>query len=70
MSKNRLLGPWSTEQPASRTWAEPPRPQHPARDALNTWKQRIERAAGDHPLPSLAVALALGVFVGWLIKRK
>lgn len=30
----------------------------------------VERFVVDHPFTVLAVSLAMGVFVGWLLKRK
>ncbi|WP_165223159.1 hypothetical protein [Aquisphaera insulae] len=38
-------------------------------DAVGPIRETFEQAIGDHPLRAAAVSLALGVLVGWLIKR-
>ncbi|QEH39300.1 hypothetical protein OJF2_79150 (plasmid) [Aquisphaera giovannonii] len=37
--------------------------------AVGPIRQTFEQAIGDHPLRAAAVSLAVGVLLGWLIKR-
>jgi ElaB/YqjD/DUF883 family membrane-anchored ribosome-binding protein len=39
------------------------------RDAIEPVQHSLEQAIVDHPVKAVAAALALGVFLGWLIKR-
>lgn len=38
--------------------------------SLHPWAQRIESYLADHPQTAVAVAVAVGVALGWLGKRK
>lgn len=39
-------------------------------EAARRWTRSLENSIGNHPVASLAVAVSLGVFVGWLVKRR
>jgi len=39
------------------------------RDVIGPIQQSLERAIADHPIKAVALSLATGVFLGWLIKR-
>lgn len=34
------------------------------------WRRRLERFLGDHPQATVVVAAAVGIALGWLVKRK
>jgi ElaB/YqjD/DUF883 family membrane-anchored ribosome-binding protein len=36
----------------------------------DAWRRRIEQFLGDHPQATVVVAAAVGVAIGWLVKRK
>jgi len=36
----------------------------------DAWRRRIEQFLGDHPQATVVVAAAVGVALGWLVKRK
>lgn len=38
--------------------------------SLHPWAKRIERYLADHPQTAVALAMAVGVALGWLGKRK
>lgn len=52
--------------------AEQARAQVPqkARRQLNDWSARVRGTIIGHPGLSLGIALGIGVFLGWLIKRR
>jgi ElaB/YqjD/DUF883 family membrane-anchored ribosome-binding protein len=44
--------------------------QEAARSQFDYWRARLRTMIMDNPGMSLGVALGIGVFVGWLIKRR
>jgi ElaB/YqjD/DUF883 family membrane-anchored ribosome-binding protein len=38
--------------------------------AMREWLQPVEQFISDYPLASLGMALSVGVFLGWLVKRR
>jgi ElaB/YqjD/DUF883 family membrane-anchored ribosome-binding protein len=39
-------------------------------EQASAWKRTIEKVISDYPLTSIGVGLSLGVFLGWLAKRR
>ncbi len=65
MALNRQLAPQSVGGPfdeARRAFKE-------IREAINPVRHFLEQAIGDHPVQAVGVSLAMGVLLGWLIKR-
>jgi ElaB/YqjD/DUF883 family membrane-anchored ribosome-binding protein len=44
--------------------------RRPDADAGQPWAAKLEHLIGDHPAICLGAAVAIGVFVGWLVKRR
>jgi ElaB/YqjD/DUF883 family membrane-anchored ribosome-binding protein len=65
---NRLAKP--RQSPNGARSAMPPRmaPRQSA-DVVRDWTRSLENLIGEHPAASLAAAISIGVFVGWLVKR-
>ncbi len=64
---NRLEPHWPTyakRQPAPeiepQSWSE----------AAQSWEERIQDFLGEHPKLTIAAAVALGLALGWMVKRK
>jgi ElaB/YqjD/DUF883 family membrane-anchored ribosome-binding protein len=39
------------------------------RDVIEPVQRSLEQAIADHPVKAVALSLAMGVFLGWIIKR-
>jgi ElaB/YqjD/DUF883 family membrane-anchored ribosome-binding protein len=44
--------------------------QQAAQDQLRYWSRRLGKVIAEKPGTSLGVALGIGVFIGWMIKRR
>jgi len=40
-----------------------------ARQTIGPVRHFLEQAIADHPIPAVGLSLAMGVLLGWLIKR-
>lgn len=70
-----------TKNPLNRLQAHWPngvtREREPALDeaqpwttTIQPWVERLEEIVGQHPRATLAAAATVGIFLGWLVKRK
>jgi hypothetical protein len=64
--KNRLKSIW----PRSMQEASDESPPDSWSGRAKTWEHELERCMGEHPKATLAAAVMVGLFVGWLVKRK
>jgi ElaB/YqjD/DUF883 family membrane-anchored ribosome-binding protein len=66
------------ESPVNRLdphWPQPADPTSLRDDSswgeiAKAWEEDLERFLGDHPKLTLATAATIGLFLGWLVKRK
>jgi ElaB/YqjD/DUF883 family membrane-anchored ribosome-binding protein len=65
---NRLEPHW--QQAAARGSTTPDRVPHPLSDTAKSWEENLERFMADHPKLMVAAAAAVGVVLGWMVKRK
>ena len=64
---NRLASHWP--RPAGRQAAPECEPQSWG-EMANTWEQHLEEFMGEHPKLTVAAAAAVGLMLGWMVKRK
>ncbi|QEG36923.1 hypothetical protein Pr1d_42630 [Bythopirellula goksoeyrii] len=73
MNTNRLHGDrtessWAVALPEAKGESNDYRSSESS--SMHPWAQRIESFLADHPQSAVAVAVAVGVVLGWLGKRK
>ena len=64
---NRLEPHW---QQATAQRTTPERVPHPLADKAKSWEENLEHFMAEHPKLTVAAAAALGVVLGWMVKRK
>jgi len=65
---NRLQSHWLDD--LDETIEEAADDQHKASSRIHPVAQRVESFIEHHPVKALSLAVATGVLVGWLVKRK
>jgi ElaB/YqjD/DUF883 family membrane-anchored ribosome-binding protein len=64
---NRLESIW----PQSKTATVPPGAQKSSlSDTAKSWEYSFENLLAEHPKVTIAAAAAIGIALGWLVKRK
>ena len=66
MAPNRQPAP---SQPVSSPFGEARQTFDEVRRAIVPVRRILEHAISDHPVKAVGISLALGVLLGWLIKR-
>jgi ElaB/YqjD/DUF883 family membrane-anchored ribosome-binding protein len=66
MASNRQL---AQPQSAGNTFDEARRALDEIRQAIDPVRHFLEQAISDHPVPAVGISLAMGVLLGWFIKR-
>ncbi len=68
-SLNRLESHWPTATAAAR----PPAPEIESpswKEKVGTWEDDVQNFLSEHPKLTIAAAAAVGLVLGWMVKRK